>query len=161
MILVDILKYYLNWLYDLYLKIFKFLLREHEYEKGKTRLSGATWLIISDVICIIFFPRDIAITGMLLLSISDSASTIFGRYFGKKMYAKNRTYIGSASFIISGCLIILITPKVNYSLTEYAIGFVTVFLTALVDGSNFPFDDNFTIPIFSSLILYFFYSVLI
>lgn len=154
LILVEILKYRIDFIYNLYTRLFKHMLRSHEYDKRKIRMNGSSWLLLSEIICIIFFPKLIAITGMLLLSLSDSTSAIIGRIYGKKQYAPNRTYAGSAAFFVVGTLIVFAMPKYFYLPAEYIFGIAAVLVTTIVDGSNFPADDNFTIPIVSSLVLY-------
>lgn len=157
MLLVEITKYKSNFIYNAYLKFFKHMLRNHEIDKKKFRINGATWLLIGDVVTIIFFPKIIAVTGMLLLSLADSFSGIVGRLYGKKEYTPNRTYIGSLTFLAVGIIIAFSAPKYNYSLTEYLIALITVTATTVVDGMKLPTDDNFAIPVVSSALLYVLY----
>jgi dolichol kinase len=157
MLLVEFLKYKSTIVYDLYVKIFKVMLREHEFDRRRVRFNGATWLLLGDIASIIIFPRLIAITGMLLLSLSDSFSAIIGKTYGKKQYAPNRSVIGSLTFFVVGVLIVFLTPKYFYTKQEYALGAGAVFFTTLIDALNLPTDDNFTIPIVSSVLLYVLY----
>lgn len=159
MLLVEIMKYRIDTVYRLYLKYFRVMLRPHEFDKNKLRMSGATWLMTADVLCIIFFPKLIAVTGMLLLSLSDSSSAIAGRLFGKKQFAPNRSYAGTLTFICVGMAIVFLTPKYVYSPAEYLLCSVAVMFTAIVDAINLPTDDNFAIPVVSSLVLYILYIV--
>jgi dolichol kinase len=159
MLLIEITKYKSNFIYDIYLKFFKHMLRNHEFDRKKFRINGATWLLVGDVIAIILFPKIIAVTGMLLLSLADSFSGIIGRLYGKKEYAPNRTYIGSLTFLIVGIIIAFSAPKYNYSLKEYLIALITVVITTVVDGMKLPTDDNFAIPIVSSALLYVLYML--
>ncbi len=157
MIFVEILKYKVDFVYNLYSNIFGKLLRDHEYDRSVFRINGASWVLIGDIISIIIFPKLIAITGMLLLSLADSISAIIGKNFGKKYYAPNRSYIGSMTFLIVGILIVLFTPKYYYNITEYVIGSVAVFLTTITDALSLPADDNLFIPIISCAFLYILY----
>ena len=159
LILVEILKYKVDFIYNLYTKLFKHMLRSHEYDKRKIRMNGSSWLLLSEILCIIFFPKLIAITGMLILSFADSFSALVGRVYGKKQYAPNRTIAGSVTFFIVGILIIIAMPKYFYSPKEYIFGAIAVLITTIVDGSNFPADDNFTIPVVSSVVLFVLYSL--
>ncbi len=157
MLMVEILKYRIDFVYNIYVKFFSIMLRNHETERMRVRMNGATWLLVADVITIIVFPKYIAITGMLLLSLSDSFSGIMGRLYGKKKYSKNRSYIGTLTFFIVGLLIAVFTPKYFYSSTEYLIAAAAVFLTTIADSINLPADDNLVIPIVSSALLYVLY----
>jgi dolichol kinase len=138
-------------------KFFSVMLRNHEVERRKLRINGASWLLAADVIVIIVFPKYIAITGMLLLSLSDSFSGILGRLYGKKKYSENRSYVGTFTFFIVGLLIVIFTPKYFYNSTEYLIAAIAVFLTTIADSLNLPADDNLIIPIISSVLLYVLY----
>jgi len=159
MLLVEILKYKSDAIYELYMKFFKEMLREHEYDTRKLRMNGATWVLIADVICILLFPKLIAITGMLMLSLADSTSGLIGRVFGRKHFVPNRSIPGTAAFFIVGVLIIIFAPKYHYSSTEYVIGFFAVLGTTIVDVLTPPVDDNLSIPIAASALLYVLYLI--
>ncbi len=96
---------------------------------------------------------------MLLLSLADSTSAIVGRVYGKKQYAPNRSVIGSVTFWIVGIIIIFVTPKYLYVPREYLLGVVAVTGTTFADSLNLPIDDNFVIPIVSSVLLYVLYII--
>jgi dolichol kinase len=159
MLLVEIFKYKSKFVYKNYIKFFSHMLRNHEFDRKKFRINGATWLLIGDVVTIIFFPKIIAVTGMLLLSLADSFSGIVGRLYGKKEYAPNRTYIGSLTFLLVGLVVAFSAPKYYYSWTEYLIVTITVIATTITDALNLPTDDNFAIPIISSALLYVLYML--
>lgn len=159
MFAVEFAKYESDYLYNLYMKYFKHMLREHEYDKRAFRINGASWVILSCIICIIIFPKLIAIMGMLMLSLADSTAGILGRLYGKKLYAANRSYLGTTVFFVMGIIVIGITPKYTYSLNEYLIGFAAVIVTTFAEAFNLHIDDNFTIPFVGSLSLYVLYIV--
>jgi len=159
MLLVEILKYKNDAVYKLYVKLFRFMLREHEYDTRRIRINGASWVIIADIICIVIFPRYIAVTGMLLLSLADSTSAIIGRVYAKKHYAPNRSVAGSAAFFVVGVIIIMLSPKYYAAPMEYVIGIIAVLGTTIADGFNLPADDNLTIPVISSILLYVLYII--
>ncbi len=159
MLLVEILKYKSEFIYSLYLKYFKTLLREHETDRKKIRINGATWLLLADVLCIILFPKYIAIAGMLLLSLSDSLSAIFGRLYGKRHFAPNRSVVGTVTFFVVGAVIVMLTPKYNNTPVEYYLSFSALLLTTIADSVNLPADDNFVIPLLYSGFLYVLYLI--
>jgi dolichol kinase len=159
MLLVEVIKYYNEPVYRLYIKYFNILLREHETDRNKFRISGASWLLLADVLVIIFFPKYIAISGMLLLSLADSLSAIFGRLYGKKQFAPNRSYAGSITFFVVGVIIVLSTPKYFHMPLEYYLSLIAVGFTTVADSINLPVDDNFAIPIVYSGLLYILYLI--
>jgi dolichol kinase len=135
------------------------MLREHEYDTRRIRINGASWVFIADIICIAAFPKLIAITGMLLLSLADSTSAIVGRVYGKKHYMPNRSLPGSLAFFIVGLLIVFVSPKYFYVPKEYFIGSLAVIFTTIIDALNLPADDNLVIPVASSVLLYVLYII--
>jgi dolichol kinase len=159
LLLVEVIKYYNESVYRLYIKYFKFLLREHETDRVKFRINGASWLLIADVLVIIFIPKYIAISGMLLLSLADSLSAIFGRLFGKKQFAPNRTYTGSVTFFVVGVIIVFSTPKYFNIPEEYYLSLIALVFTTISDSIKLPVDDNFAIPVVYSGMLYILYLI--
>lgn len=157
---VEFIKYKSNFLYDLYLKNFKHLLREHEYDRTRFRLNGASWVIFAAILCILIFPKLIAITGLLMLTFADSTSALLGRLFGKKQYAPNRSYVGTAVFFIVGLIIITLAPKYFGTVKEFSILLIAVIATTVADSLKLPIDDNFTIPVTCCTVLYMLYAVL-
>ena len=157
MLLVELLKYKSKAVHGLYVKFFGYLLREHEYDTRRIRINGASWLLLADIICILLFPMLIAITSMLMLSLADSTSAIVGRVYGKKQYAPNRSYVGTITFFVVGLLTIALLPKYTYTIREYVIWAAAITGTTLADSYNLPVDDNFTIPVVCSVLLYVLY----
>ncbi len=157
MALVELAKYKSDAVYWLYLKYFRVMLREHEYDKQRFRINGASWVILSAIFCILVYPKLIAVTGLLMLSFADSTSALLGRLFGKKLYAPNRSYVGTGVFFVVGLLVALLTPKYFYSAGEYVLGIIMVIVTTVADGLSLPVDDNFTIPVVSCTVLYVLY----
>ncbi|HAX49273.1 MAG TPA: hypothetical protein DCX92_09855 [Bacteroidetes bacterium] len=157
MFLVEFIKYKSNFIYDLYLKNFKHMLREHEYDRNRFRINGASWVIFAAIFCIILFPKLIAVTGLLMLSFADSTSALAGRLFGKKQYAPNRSYVGSITFFVVGLFVMFLAPKYFYTVTEYSIVLIAVIATTVADGLSLPIDDNFTIPVVCCSVLYLLY----
>lgn len=160
MALAELVKYRSDTFYHFYLKYFKYMLREHEYNRFKFRINGASWVVLSAIFCIILFPKLIAVTGLLMLSFADSSSALLGRLFGRKQYAPNRSYVGTAVFFVIGLLVALLTPKYFGTMKEYMIGFIMVVVTTIADGLSLPVDDNFTIPVVSCSVMYVLYILI-
>jgi dolichol kinase len=88
--------------------IFGFLLRQHEVDTGKKNLNGATYVLISALICVIIFPKIFFVTAFTILIISDSLAALIGRKFGRhKLFAKSLE--GTLAFFISASIVILFT----------------------------------------------------
>jgi dolichol kinase len=156
-LLVEILKYRIDFAYNLYVKVFGVMLKEHETDRKLFRFTGATWVLLADVFCIVFFPKFIAITGMLILSLADSLSAVFGRLSREKHFVQDRTVTGTAVFFIVCVTISFLGPKYFYSLKEYSIYIAMCVITTISDIIPLPIDDNFAIPVISCSSLYVFY----
>jgi dolichol kinase len=160
LVIVEILKYKNDSIYNLYLKYFKQMLREHEYDRGKYRINGATWVLLSAIFCIIVFPKLIAVFGLLMLSFADSTSALTGRMWGKKLFAPNRSYVGTAVFFIIGLIIAAAAPKYFGSGKEFIIAGTAVIATTIIDALSLPVDDNFTIPVTACVVMYILYILI-
>jgi len=123
------------------------VLRHHETKKETHLFTGGTTFTISILLCVLIFQKEIAITAIFVMIICDSAAAIIGKSFGKH-FIKNKTFEGSAAFLLSGFIVILLTPKVTNDINEYYIGFIVILLTTLVELIPLRFDDNIFVPVF-------------
>jgi len=60
------------------------MLRDHEIHN----FTGAAYLMISAVICIGFFPADIAVVALSFLAIGDTLAALVGIPYGKRKILK-------------------------------------------------------------------------
>jgi dolichol kinase len=116
-------------------KNLEFMAREHEKEE----IAGSTYFMIGVFLCILFFPRSIAIPAMLVLIISDAAASIFGKLFGKVKMYEEKTWVGFFSFAVSASLISLFFNKLFI---------IPAILTALFElySKKLKVDDNLLVP---------------
>lgn len=144
----------------LFYRIFGFLLRKHELDKEKKNLTGATYVLISALICAIIFPKIIFVTAFSILIISDSLAALIGRKFGKRKFLR-KSFIGTLSFFISASIVVLFTPKIGSYPMEYIIGFIAAFVGAIVENISYGFaDDNLSIPISVGLTMWALYLII-
>jgi dolichol kinase len=154
---LDIIRFYHQPTANLFNKFFGLLLRSNERDSNHPRLNGATFVLISATICIIIFPKLFAVTGLITLTFADSAAALFGRRFGKRKIF-DKSLEGSLAFFIAACFVILVTPKFNYEITEYLIGFTAAAIGALAEAVS-GFLDNIAIPISVASILWIGYTL--
>lgn len=159
MLLVEFLKYRSAFIFKFYVRIFRPMLKEHEVNPKLLRINGASWVMLGDVTCLLFFPKFIAITSMLILSLADSLSAVFGRLYNGKEIVPDRTIAGSLVFFIVTLIISFLTPKYFYTPPEYFMYIIMAVVTTGVDIIKLPVDDNFTIPVVSSGVLYILYII--
>lgn len=107
--------------------------------------DGSLYFFLGAFIASLFFEPLIAAVSVLVLGVSDAASTIFGFYFGKIKLYKSKTLTGSSAFFITCFLIV-----------NFYYGFLTAIITAiiltpmeLIGG----FNDNIVIPPLCGLVI--------
>ena len=157
---IDVGRYYNSTVNDLVTRYFGKLLRSHESDARRKRLSGASYVLISATLCVVLFPKLIAFTSFLILIISDMMSALVGRRFGKRRFL-GKSLAGSTAFFVSALIVVALTPKVEYLPLEYAIGTVAAAAGAIVEALPWQIDDNFTIPIAVGCIMWGAYAVLL
>lgn len=158
-LVVDLSRYYFKPLSQVFYKIFGFLLRRHEKDEKKKNLNGATYVLVSAVIVISFFPKIFAVTSFAVLIIGDIAAALIGRKYGHTRFLF-KSLEGTLAFFIFSCIVILFTPKVEGSITEFIIGFVAVGIGAIAENISSGWaDDNLTIPITVSVVMWIMYAL--
>ena len=131
----------------LFYKFFGFLLRQHELDHKKRTLTGATYVLLSALICILIFPKIIVVTSFAILIISDTMAALIGRRFGKHKFLF-KSLEGTLAFFLSGIVVVLLSPKIEYLFSEYMIGIVSAGFGAIIENVSFGLtDDNLVIPI--------------
>lgn len=160
-VVLDVGRYFIPSVGKLFYKIFGFMLREHEKDEKKKNLNGATYVLLSALICVLIFPKVIFITAFAILIISDMTAALIGRKYGKHPLFK-KSLEGTIAFFISACIVVLFTPKINYLPLEYLIGFIAAFIGAFVENISWGFaDDNLSIPLAVGGTMWFLYGVLL
>ena len=147
-IIIEILRFYFFRFNENFFHIFRYFLKEHE----RKNLLSTTWSLLSTLLVVVLFAQDIAIIAMLFFIFGDAASAVFGLKFGRTKIIGNRSLEGSLAFFIT-CLIIATImnfTKVNLAWPVMVIGALAATLSELLP---LPLDDNFTIALFSGIIM--------
>ncbi|HUL44069.1 MAG TPA: SEC59/DGK1/VTE5 family protein [Bacteroidota bacterium] len=145
-IIADLTRYYSRSFGKFFYGVFGMLLRQHERNDRKKTLNGATYVLIAASLCILVFPKIIAVTAFLILIVSDMTSALVGKRFGRHRFF-GKSLEGSVAFFLSAAVVILVTPKISYVTGEYVIGVTAAALGALVEALPLGIDDNITIPL--------------
>ncbi len=158
-LILDLARYfspaYKKFLYS----IVGFMLREHEINSKKIILSGATYVLIAALVTVLFFPKAFVLLGIAVLIFGDIFAALIGRKFGRHKFLF-KSLEGTLSFFIFGSLIMLVTPKIEGSLTEYIIGFAAVAVAAIIENVSYGWaDDNLTVPIAVCITMAILYSI--
>lgn len=143
----------------IFYKIFGFMLRQHEIDHKKRNLNGATYVLLSAFICVLIFPKIIVVTAFAVLIISDTMAALIGRRFGNHKFLF-KSLEGTLAFFLSGLVVVLLSPKIEYSYLEYIVGFIAVAVGAIIENVSFGLaDDNLVIPISIGLAMWIMYLV--
>ncbi len=150
---LDLGRHYYPPLFRLYQTAFGPLLRSHESDLVRRRLNGATYVLIAATLSIFLFPKLIAITSFFVLIVSDLAAALIGRRFGRRKFL-GKSVEGSAAFFVTALVIVAVTPKVGYALSEYVVGAFAALVGTVVEASPTGIDDNLSIPLSVGLALW-------
>jgi dolichol kinase len=159
-VLFDLGRYYTKSGAKYFYKYFGWLLRHYEIDEKRKRLNGASNILISAIVCILFFPKIFVINAFTILIISDSSAALIGRRFGKHKFFK-KSLEGSLAFFISAALVVLVIPKVEKLLLEYVITIIAVGIGTIMEATSVVIDDNYTIPISICIVMWVLYLILL
>jgi len=149
-IFLDFLRLKTKIIAKLYNQYFSIITRDFESH----RLTGASYVFFASCIVIYFYPPNIAIPALLIMSISDSMAAIVGEKYGKiKIF--NKTLEGSIAFFLSSiCIIIFFDLHLLPAI-------LSIIITTLVESSKFlNIDDNLSVPLSFSISYSFFCKLL-
>ncbi|MBF0491583.1 MAG: hypothetical protein HQM15_02235 [Deltaproteobacteria bacterium] len=125
-------------------------------KKEATRLNSQTFYSVASFIVCCLFPMPIAVLSILYLAVGDTMASVVGVYFGRTPFVKNLSVEGSLAFFTSCFMLTFLYPILDPAFHG------SVWILALCGGlaaasSEFfadKVDDNFVIPLFSSLFLF-------
>ena len=149
---IDFGRYFIPSLRNWFHSWFGWLLRQHESDHGRKRLNGATYVLISALLCVLFFPKPIMITAFLVLVLGDLTAALVGRRFGKhKLFRKS--WEGTMAFFVAGLAVATLNPYALTGVAGFVVTAVAVAVGAIVEALPWEVDDNFSIPISVGIVL--------
>ena len=114
----------------------------------KGNLTGATWMLIGFTSSVIIFDFDVSVLALLFLSVGDAVAALVGRALPiGKIWGKS--ILGSASGFLF-CVFVGLTINNTLSLQIIIFGAISGMFIELIP---LKINDNFSIPIFSGLIM--------
>ncbi|CAR30659.1 diacylglycerol kinase [Lachancea thermotolerans CBS 6340] len=168
---LDLIRLRWNAINKLYCRCVGALMRKSEIHT----YNGVLWYLLGLIFAFSFFPKDVALISLFLLSWCDTAASTFGCKFGHltPKLARNKSLAGSIAAFVVGFLVCLLfygvfVPHYAYvnspgelswsaetsrlSLTQFSLlGGVVAALSEGIDLFNW--DDNFTIPVLSAIFM--------
>jgi dolichol kinase len=159
-LIVDLARYYhpstKNWFY----RWFGWLLRKHESDVATKRLTGATNILLSGILCMLIFPKIIFVNAFAILILSDITSALVGRRFGKKRFFY-KSLEGAFGFFVAAVVVVLLAPKVEALPLEYVIGIAGGAVGAVAESLSVKIDDNITVPLCIGFVMWGLYALLL
>ncbi len=126
----------------IFYRLFGIMLRRHEINN----YTGASYLMVSAIFCISFFPADIAFLALSSLAIGDTFAAIIGMMYGKrKIRGSKKSLEGSLACFVTTCAYALMFGA------HPMIAIVGGISTTIAETSPIPIDDNIKIPIISAV----------
>jgi dolichol kinase len=121
------------------------IIREHEVKGGFT---GASYILTTSLICVLLFPKTIAIAAIVFIIIGDTAAAMIGRLYGQHKLIGKKSVEGSAACFVSVILVSFLIPGLPW---QAAI--IGAFTATVVEALSGKFDDNMTVPIISGAVM--------
>jgi dolichol kinase len=157
---VDLARYYHKPTREWFYRSFGWLLRKHESDEVRKRLTGATNILISGIICILIFPKIIIVNAFAILILSDITSALVGRRFGRRKFL-HKSREGALGFLVAGLVVVFLAPKVEVLTAEYLIGVIGVLVGAVVESLSIKIDDNISVPLSIGFVMWALYALLL
>ena len=118
-------------------------MRAHESEN----FSGATFLLVSSIVCIAFFPVNITFVAIASLAIGDTLAAIIGINFGqRKLLGTQKSVEGSLACFIS-------TFAFGLFFIHPILAFSGAVATTFAEFYPHNLDDNLKIPLISGFVM--------
>ncbi len=112
------------------------------------RYTGASYIMLAAVLAVIMFPKPIAICSLSFIIVGDTAGALIGRKWGKHRF-RNRSFEGSAAFLLSSMIPAAIVPDV-----PLWVGIVGAFVATITEALSGDIDDNLSVPLVAGLIMH-------
>lgn len=142
---IELMKWFSSRFSDFFFQIFTPMLRIHE---RKGAMTGATYYVISAFLCILFFPKTLAIVCIFFMVLGDLAAALVGRMWGRTKLLGSKSLEGSAACFIVCAVIALVK-------LHPIIAIIGALVATIVEMLPVPIDDNLTVPLVSGAVMHF------
>lgn len=128
-------------------------------EKEKQSTTGMFYFVSGVLITVALYTKPVAITALLFLTFGDVAAVLIGKRFGRRKILGAKSLEGSVAFFLVTFWVGVMIKKYFFSASLTNISIFSGALTATIaEALSSAIDDNFTVPIFTGLVLQLFRS---
>ncbi len=146
---VDIIRLRHQFVKIIFIDFFGPMMRRHEI----SALTGATYLMISSLVCVLIYTDSVAIAAISYLVIGDSLAALVGRSLGRTKFFE-KSFEGAGAGLV-GCLavgsLIVNLPGTELGWLQMAAGAMTAIAVEMLP---IPLDDNIRIPLASGAVMH-------
>ncbi len=155
-LILDVGRYYVPAIRQFILNNFGSMMRQHELDDQRKLLSGATYVLLSAFLCVLVYPKIIAVTAFAVMIVSDICSALIGRKFGTMRFA-DKSLQGTVAFWVSACCVVWAIALWTGAPWQYqliACGASLVGGVVEAASIRLRMDDNFSIPLSVGMVLW-------
>ncbi len=108
-------------------------------------IASSTWYAIALLVVVALFPRAAAVSGIVVLAVSDPAAGWVGRRWGRRPFLGG-TLEGSIVFAATAFAVLAFRHPLPVAL-------VAALAATLAERVSWPVDDNFAVPVTAAAVL--------
>jgi dolichol kinase len=141
LVLGDLVRLRSESLNALFFRVFRLLASPREARA----IASSTWYGIGILASFALFPRDTAVSSVLVLGLGDPAAALVGRRFGRRRFLGGTVAGTAAFFTVAAVVLLLRHPAPDALLAAVA--------SALAERRSWPLDDNLGVPLACGAVL--------
>ena len=146
-VVAELMRMHLPALRRLYYRLFGWMIRPHEFHN---HFTGATYVFMGAFLAIFLFPKEVAVTSLLILTVGDPTACLVGLSIGRIKIYNNKTLEGALAFIF-----VSLIATVWISSIPFWIKLIGVIVACCVEVFHRKIDDNVLIPLISGTTIFF------
>ncbi len=108
-------------------------------------IASSTWYMLGITVAVTFASVPVAVSGILVMALSDPAASYFGRRWGR------RPFLGGS--VEGSALFMLVTLAVLAPRHGWWIAVAVALPVTLLERRSWPLDDNLTVPVASAALV--------
>ena len=108
-------------------------------------IASSTWYMLGITLAVTFASVPVAVSGILVMALSDPAASYFGRRWGR------RPFLGGS--MEGSMLFLLVTVAVLAPRHGWWIALAVALPVTFLERRSWPLDDNLTVPVASAVLV--------